>query len=203
MPLSSYTELQASIADWLDRDDLETQIRDFITLAEAELNRTLFIPEREEVATASVTGSSLALPTDFWGARSFILDADPQVRLEQLPIGAIRARYDYTGRPAFYALQAREILFGPSPDAAYSVVLNYWQTIPPLSTTEPTNWLLEAYPDLYLYSALLKGSAFAIDQQAIPTWQAMLGMAYAQAQQAGQDKAWGGSPIRLRAPSYV
>ena len=39
MPLSNYTELQASIADTLNRDDLTNQIPDFIRLAEAQLGR--------------------------------------------------------------------------------------------------------------------------------------------------------------------
>jgi len=34
MPLSNYTELRASIADTLNRDDLTNAIPDFITLAE-------------------------------------------------------------------------------------------------------------------------------------------------------------------------
>ena len=41
MPLSNYTELTASIADTLNRDDLTAVIPDFIKLAEAQLNRDL------------------------------------------------------------------------------------------------------------------------------------------------------------------
>ena len=36
MPLSNYTELQASIADTLNRDDLTNQIPDFISLVKKE-----------------------------------------------------------------------------------------------------------------------------------------------------------------------
>lgn len=201
MPLSTYAELQASIADWLDRDDLEVQIRDFIAMAEAEFNRILFIPERELSSTLTVSGQTLALPLDFWAAQTLVLDSNPQVVLEQVPVSEIRRRYGHTGRPGYFALQQREILFGPVPDAEYEVVLNYWQAIPPLTDLAPSNWLLAAYPDLYLYNTLVKGSAFAIDQQAVPMWEGMLGTAYGEAQQAGQDKAWGATPLRLRAPA--
>ena len=37
MALTTYTELKAAIADWLNRSDLTSQIPDFITLAEAEM----------------------------------------------------------------------------------------------------------------------------------------------------------------------
>ena len=41
MSLSNYTGLKASIADFLNRDDLTAVIPDFITLAEAQINRDI------------------------------------------------------------------------------------------------------------------------------------------------------------------
>ena len=41
MALSNYTELKASIADFLNRDDLTSVIPDFITLAESQINRDI------------------------------------------------------------------------------------------------------------------------------------------------------------------
>ena len=41
MALSTYTELKASVADWLNRTDLTSVIPDFIALAEAQIERTL------------------------------------------------------------------------------------------------------------------------------------------------------------------
>ena len=41
MALTTYTELKASIADWLNRSDLTAAIADFISLAEAQIERTL------------------------------------------------------------------------------------------------------------------------------------------------------------------
>ena len=41
MALTTYAELKASIADFLNRDDLTSVIPDFITLAEADMNRGL------------------------------------------------------------------------------------------------------------------------------------------------------------------
>ena len=39
MALTTFAELKSSIADFLDRDDLTNVITDFITLAEADMNR--------------------------------------------------------------------------------------------------------------------------------------------------------------------
>ena len=41
MALTTYTELKASLADWLNRSDLTTTIPDFISLAEAQIERQL------------------------------------------------------------------------------------------------------------------------------------------------------------------
>ena len=41
MALSNYTELQASVADFLNRGDLTSVIPDFIKMTESELNRVL------------------------------------------------------------------------------------------------------------------------------------------------------------------
>jgi hypothetical protein len=41
MAITTYAELQAAAANWLVRGDLTARIPEFITLAEARLNRVL------------------------------------------------------------------------------------------------------------------------------------------------------------------
>lgn len=41
MALTTYAELQTSIANWCNRSDIEAEVRDFIKLAEARINRRL------------------------------------------------------------------------------------------------------------------------------------------------------------------
>ncbi len=41
MAITSYSTLQTSIGDWLNRADLTAVIPDFITLAEAQFNRNI------------------------------------------------------------------------------------------------------------------------------------------------------------------
>jgi len=41
MAISTYSELQASIADWLNRTDLAAATKDFIALAEAQFQRSV------------------------------------------------------------------------------------------------------------------------------------------------------------------
>ena len=65
MAISTYSELQTAVANWLDRDDLTARIPEFIVLAEARYNRELRIRGMETIVDIStVAGTrSYALPT--------------------------------------------------------------------------------------------------------------------------------------------
>ena len=56
MAFTSYSELKTTIANYLARSDLTTQIPDFIRLAEIRLQRDLRTRQMLVVATASTTG---------------------------------------------------------------------------------------------------------------------------------------------------
>ena len=64
MALANYSDLQSSIADWLNRDDLTTVIKDFVALAETQMNRTIRHHKMHERATANIDSRFSALPSD-------------------------------------------------------------------------------------------------------------------------------------------
>ena len=65
MALANYTDLQASIADTLNRDDLTAKIPDFIAMAEGIMNRTVRHWRMEDRATATINTQYTALPNNF------------------------------------------------------------------------------------------------------------------------------------------
>ena len=71
MAFTSYTTLKSTIADYLARSDLTSQIPDFITLAENRLRRDLRIRQMlKYVTTNTVAGDgTVALPSDFLAMR--------------------------------------------------------------------------------------------------------------------------------------
>ena len=103
----------------------------------------------------------MPLPSDFGSIKSIWLDTDPIQKLTQVSIDQLRSIVPFatTGRPRYYALAGAEIIFGPSPDDAYSVNMVYQRKLAPLTATNTTNWLLEQHPDLYLYGALVEAEA--------------------------------------------
>ena len=73
MALDSYTNLKTAIANFLARDDLSSEIDDFIDLTEADLNRRLRIRAMENVSSFTIDSETEALPTGFLQVRSFHL----------------------------------------------------------------------------------------------------------------------------------
>ena len=79
MAITTYTDLQAGIANFLARSDLSAQIPDFITLAEARLSRELETrsQEKRSVANLVVGDEYIYLPSDF---RDCLLYTSPSPR---------------------------------------------------------------------------------------------------------------------------
>lgn len=156
---TSYAELQAEIARILNRDDVDDTATSAIGYAENMFNRTLLVPEREEVSTTSTADSTLAVPSDFWGVKSLAISADPLVVLEPLDYSLLRTTYPSstsTAQPRHYSMRAgSEIILGPTSDQSYTYLLTYWQTIPALSDAITSNWLLVTYPDLYVWASVM------------------------------------------------
>ena len=66
MALTSYTTLKASIANWLNRSDLTSEIQDdFIKLTEADLNSKLRVRSMITQANITIDAETASLPTDF------------------------------------------------------------------------------------------------------------------------------------------
>lgn len=201
----AYSDLQTQIATWLVRDDLTAQIPQFISLAENRLNRVLFVPERETVSTSTATGEKLALPADFWGMRSIYVDASPRQTLAQMSLAEMRNQYRFgvTGTPTHYAIEANELVFAPTPATDTNLVLNYWATIPALSDDAPTNWLLTAYPDLYLAASLVEAYVRLRDNDATVVWKARTDEKISEMLKAGQRKLNGAAPLAPRGAANI
>lgn len=189
MPLSNYTELQAEIADWLDRADLTAKIPTFITLAETKINRTLRIQSMEVLDESFIIDSGTeTLPTGFRAAKRFYIDASPRRDLKYLPSSRLNSTdlaANAAGQPFYFTYEAGSFRFRPEPNSAFTAVLLYWKAIDGLDVT-PTNDLLTNSPDVYLYGALAEAAAFLVDSELLATYVALFNQAM-QAVQAEDD----------------
>ena len=58
----------------------------------------------------------------------------------------------------------------PAPDGAYTFNFYYLTSLPSLSATQTTNWLILNAPDVYLYGSLLEATPYLQDDARIPIW---------------------------------
>ena len=95
MALSTYSDLKTSIANFLARDDLTSQIPDFITLAEARMSRELDTRSMEKRATATTVAGDgfISLPTDLREIRNVQLNTDPVKTLEFYTVQMLNTQY--------------------------------------------------------------------------------------------------------------
>ena len=164
MAITTYTELQAAIADWLVRADLTTQIVNFIALTESRLARAFDIRTMEtDAAITGVAGSRfIALPTGYrspmalWLNRDSGRDERRLVTPEQLETSTAQ------GEPQFWAVDGTNIAFERPCDQAYPFTIREMIGLA-LSVAAPTNLILTNYPDLYLFGALLEAGGYLQD----------------------------------------
>lgn len=173
MALSNYSELQAAIADHMDRTDLTTQIPDFIRIAEARMQRELRVQWMENFTSPSSTS-----PLNVTGIANFLTPknvyvtvAGEKVILNYVSPQVFIARYPVSGGspPREYTQVANNIYVGPDDGSTYDWTIWYYKPIPPLSTNT-TNWLLTRHPDVYLYGSLLAGEMYLKDPSELPKY---------------------------------
>lgn len=175
MALDTYAALQTSVAGWLNRADLATTAPDFISLAEAEFNRKIRVRDNTVRATLSASAEYTDLPADFREAKFIKFTASgvdtPLGFLDQRSMVEKREQFNgVPGRPQYYSLLGSRLELCPDPDTTYSLILGYYGSIPALSGSNTTNWLLTKHPDLYLYGSLLQSAPYLKDDERIPVW---------------------------------
>lgn len=196
MSLATYSDLKTAIGDWLDRDDLATRSVDFIRLAEVRLNRLLEDPDMEQISTATADSETTALPSDF-GSMISLSDG---VGRPLMAMGSVEfAGFDRTisGEPRYYTIEDGSISFAPSNSTA-AIRMVYRRTIPALSDSNTTNWLLDRAPDVYLYGSLVQASAFLAEDDRLSLWKSAFDEAIAELRSDGAKRKWGAGPIAPR-----
>ena len=177
MALDTFAGLKATIADYLNRDDLTSVIPSFITIAEAKFNRKLRTRQMVKRAEGQIETAFFAYPSDWLQAKEFQLNTNPIVRLQFVTEAygdELKSnRYVSTGQPAYYTITGTQLEFIPTPDSTYSAELTYYAKIPALSDSNTSNWLLAYAPDLYLYGALLEAAPYLKDDERLAVWSQM------------------------------
>ena len=208
MAVSTYTELKASIANWLNRSDLSDEIADdFIKLTEADFNAKLRIRQMEQIDTVTINAETVSVPTGFISVRSFyILSSSTKYTLEYItPHNMFEIRGgSRSGRPRSYTIEAdnetEQFRFGPSPDVSYTGYLSYYKNIEALSSSNASNPILDKHPGIYLYGSLYHAANFlgGMDPDQKQNWLSMYVAAMERCENNDKQDSYGGAPVTQR-----
>ncbi len=164
MGLSTYGQLRAAIADWLERGDLTERTADFVALAESRLNRTLRARclESDQTLSATPGSRSVPLPSGFREALGLWLET-PAGRLDLAYCDPGEMEVDKApGQPLAWAIDGGQLVFDRPCDRAYGLTLRMLGRLA-LSDSQPVNGVLTDYPDLYLFGALVEAAPYLRD----------------------------------------
>jgi hypothetical protein len=200
MALTTYSELQTSVANWLNRSDLSAVIPDFITMAEKRLDKD---PRLRQIGARSfVAVENYALPTDFRSIVSLyhdgtsvyapIMVVSPDELANRKGSGAV-------GVPRYAAVitdtSPPTLRFAPDVSGNYTLKMTYERTIEALSGTNPSNTLLTDAPEIYLYAALSEAEGYLQEDQRVALWEQKLDNALRQYRINADRKAYGGKLV--------
>lgn len=202
MALDTYANLKTSIANFLARDDLTSEIDDFIDLTEADFNRRLRVRDMETSESFTIDSETEALPTGFLQTRSFVLTTNPKTALQFMtPFHQAETQgSSTTGKPRAYSIESSNFRFSPAPDATYTATIVYYKAFTAISPSNTSNNILDKFPDVYLYGALYFASTFirGMDQQTVAQFKAQYESALQQVEMSDEKDKYNATPLVQR-----
>ena len=202
MSITTYSELQTAIANFLGRDDLTSRIPEFISLAEARMGRELKARAQEKRAIANLVADDayVSLPTDLRSVRLVKINTTPTEVLEYYTPIKLNELYSdsVSGKPRAYTIIGGEIKFAPLPDSSYTAEIVYMEGIPALSDSNTTNTVLTRHPDAYLYGALAAASVYLMDTANTQVYDSLFARAIAEIKREEDEGKHAGSGLFMK-----
>ncbi len=209
MALATYSDLKTSIANWLNRSDLTTEIaEDFIVLAEADFNSKLRIRKMNTSTSITIDSETESMPSDFLQVRDFfITEGGTKYALKYItPAQMDQIKGSSTsGMPSTYTILGDNFRFAPTPSGSYTGTLNYYAKFPALSDTNTSNYILANHPAIYLYGSLFHAANFlgGYNPQQVQTWQQMYATAMERLELNDREDQFSGSPLQIRSEDTI
>jgi len=201
MSLATYSDLKTTVANYLARTDLTTQIPDFIRFAELRLRRELRIRQMLKTVTTTTTGGSatVALPSDFLEARDFYVSTNPIQPLTYASPAIFSRNTNTTqsGKPLNYTILASEFKLSPVPDSNYTLEMLYFAAPVFMDDTVSSNVFMANAPDALLYGALVEAEPYLMNDARVNTWGSLYDRAIATLSKSDESSQYSGVPLSM------
>ena len=202
MSLDTYANLQTSIGNFLARDDLTSQIPDFISIAEARMSRELDTRSQESTTTIStVAGTeSYALPTDLREIRTVKINKTPVVILGFSTPNSLYTSHasNTNGSPLNYSIIGGNIHLRTIPDSVMTIELVFGSGVTALSDSNTSNTVLTRHPDVYLYGSLVAAHTYLMDEARATQYDALFSRALLEIKKDTDQARFGGGALAMK-----
>jgi len=204
MAINTYATLKTAIADFLNRDDLESAIENFIALAESQINRDLkhWKMETRSSGQQSAGDEYMQLPADWMETIRFSVTDNGTSPINLMSRASMSdkrgANNDTSGTPTHYTHADGQIQLYPTPSAETNLELLYYAKTDGLSDSNDDNWILLEAPDVYLYGALLHSAPYLGEDERIAIWAQMYSASVAQLNKNSDTAKYSGSGLQLK-----
>lgn len=203
---TTYQELKDEVLNFVNQMALEQSVDTFIDLAEADLSRRLRHWRMERRSTAVLDTQYTALPNDFNAPIRFALTGDNFYKIDMVSHTEIMSRReannDTAGRPKVIAMTADSFEVQPTPDQEYTLEMVYYSTVPALSSSNTSNWVLEYYPDAYLYGTLSHTAPYLNEDVRMQTWLSLYNEAISAINKESERAEFGRSNMKMNIRSF-
>lgn len=154
--IATYGELRAALSDYVDHRNISSVLPRLVQMAESFLNRELRTRFQLTTSALTLANGDVALPSDFlemahvFGTNGYQYRSGPVSDFQR--VGSQYSRYSINGTSVD--------INGYSGNRT----VTYFAALPTLTTSNATtNWLLQRYPDVYLYAVGLEAAKYLKD----------------------------------------
>lgn len=200
--ITDYSTLKTSIANFLHRSDLTSLIPEFIADGENRIYNELRIRAMEAAFSTATSGGTVALPTGFLEWIFLYVDDSSEQKLTRKDAEWIYTKYPTRtggGRPVFFAREGDNLIFGPYPDADYTITGRYYKKLTALSDSNTTNWFITDAPALLRYAALCEAAPYIGDDARVGIWEGKFNQELARIKRTEQRESRSGSLLSASA----
>lgn len=163
---ADYSSLQLGILDWSQRSDLAAKVPAFIEMAERSMFRSLPLRATETTSSGTTSGETIALPAKLNAIERVEIElSGVKYTLTYTSPNGIEALTAATSLPTRFTVENGALRLIPAPAGAYGYTLFYMESPAFLSAGAPSNAILAAHPDLYLWGALLELARYIMDPE--------------------------------------
>lgn len=202
MAITSYADLQTTIAAYLARSDLSSMIPTFIDFAESRLSRELRTRQMLKNVTSPIVAGEgkVSLPNDFLAIRDIFIQGNPRSSVSYFSPSAFSRNTDadQIGKPVNYTIYGTDFVFSPAPDAAYVLEMLYYARPDRLDENTSSNVFLANFPDALLYASLIEAEPYLMNDARVNTWGTMYDRAIATITRADDEGEYSGVPLAIK-----